>query len=221
VEAEVSTHFDILRKLELPGPGLWFAGRERSSGIMRWLLCGADSDTAGQIDALARRLNGVMHPNLVELAGTLGSGAGLTAIFHWNGEEPLSDAALSAMPAPDRLRCASQLLEVLYHLQQNARPLAHGGLGVGSLWLTPSLRWCRLGAYNPAVGQGSEAALQEDRRAALGLLSRLFLGDAVYSSELQELEDLGARWIEEHYQNWDGMKRLVQRAYLESVAVNL
>lgn len=220
VDAEVSARFELLRKLDLPGPGGWYAGRERQSGIMRWLFCETAGAGGAAAESLRRKLKGQQHPNIAELIEGQ-SEAASCAVFAWHGDEPLSDQGISTMPASERIRIAAQLIDALYFMQQSARPLAHGAIAPGSLWVTPSLRWCRLGGFMPGLVPASDAALAEDRQAALTVLSRLFLGDAVYSSEIHELEEIGAQWVEEHHQKWDELKHLVQRAYLEHVAVNL
>lgn len=198
-----------------------YLGRERSTGQRFWLKCG--DGTAGSSARLAQEravLAGFDHPHILPLIADMGSDAHWL-VFHWQGEQPLTESILSSLMHCDRVRLAMDLLDTINSLHTSEKPIAHGRLELDNLWVTPLTHWLRLCCFGHAVIAASEQDLSADRQAAAGLLTSILSVDETSAGLSGEFKAVVSQWSDGTPGASEQFQGLLKRMMLSCVTVDL
>jgi hypothetical protein len=216
--AEIKDGFLLERKVELPGGLMLLCGRERASGIKRWVKFAASPDQDAALAEEAAALAACAHPRIAALVHDGGAGSPAWFAMEWQGETPLDDEAWQRLPAIDRLRLAPALVEAVEALAM-AR-VALPGLSRNHLWVSPALRWLRLVGLAGAVAHAQTFELAEMRAAAAGLLREIAFEGGSSPAETN-LSELISKWGASEESVVSELTSELDRALLMAVTADL
>lgn len=199
-----------------------YLSRERGTGQRFWVKC--DDGTAESIARLAQEkavLAGFEHPHILPLKADMSSDDAHWLVFHWQGEQPLTESILSSLTQCDRVRLAMDLLDTVNNLHAGEKPIAHGHLELECLWVTPLTHWLRLCCFGHAMIAANEQDLSADRQAAAGLLTNILCVDEASTGLSSELNDAVSQWADGTPGASEQFQGLLKRMMLSCVTVDL
>ncbi len=199
-----------------------YLGRERGTGQRFWVKC--DDGTAESSARLAQEravLAGFEHPHILPLKADMSSDDAHWLVFHWQGEQPLTESSLSSLTQCDRVRLAMDLLDTVNHLHASEKPIAHGRLELEYLWVTPLAHWLRLCCFGHATIAASEQALSADRQATADLLTNILGVDETSTGLSSELKKALSQWADGTLDTSEQFKGLLKRMMLSCVTMDL
>jgi hypothetical protein len=216
--AGVRDNFLLERMVELPSGVKLLCGRERTSGIRRWLKFAATPEHEAAIALESAALTACAHPHLAALIQASEPGSAPWFALEWQGEAPLDEEAWQRLPAIDRLRLAPALVSVVEALASSQ--VAVPDLSLEHLWVSPALHWLRVVGLPGAVPQAGPDSIRETRRAAAALLERMITAPEAGQAEAS-LAGLVSNWSEDGDQALAALAGELDRALLVAVTADL